>query len=53
VVIDPHYEQRHGKSMDDTLILALVAKLDGRRELPEAQKGPYSFFATLAEHDST
>ena len=52
VVIDSHYEQRHGQSMDDELILALVAKLDGRRELPEAQKGPYSYFATLIEHGS-
>ncbi len=50
VVIDSHYEQRHGQSMDDALILALVAKLDGRRELPEEQKGPYSYFATLIEH---
>jgi len=52
VVIDPHYEQRHGQSMDDTLILALVSALDGRRELPETRKGAYSYFATLVEHGS-
>lgn len=50
VVIDAHYEQRHGASMTDSLILALVAHLDGRREIPEARKGSYSYFATLVEH---
>ncbi len=29
VIIDSHYEQRHLDSMNDTLILALVRKLDG------------------------
>lgn len=52
VVVDAHYEQRHGESMNDSLILALVAHLDGRREIPEAQKGPYSYFTTLVEHGS-
>lgn len=52
MVIGPHYEQRYGQSMDDTLILALVAELDGRRELPEARKGACSYFATLIEHRS-
>jgi hypothetical protein len=31
------------------LILDLVAQLDGRRELPEAKSGSYSYFATLIE----
>lgn len=52
VVIDSHYEKRHSKAMSDELILKLVAQLDGRKELPEASKGPYSFFATLIEHHS-
>lgn len=52
VVIDSHYEKRHSKTMSDDLILKLVAQLDGRKELPEASKGPYSFFATLLEHNS-
>ena len=38
--------------MSDDLILKLVAQLDGRKELPEAKNGPYSFFATLLEHNS-
>ncbi len=50
VVIDAHYEERHGGSMTDSLILALVAHLDGRQEIPETRKGPYSYFATLVEH---
>ena len=52
VVIDTHYEKRHSKAMSDELILKLVAQLDGRKELPEANKGPYAFFATLLEHNS-
>jgi hypothetical protein len=52
VVIDTHYEQRHSGSMSDSLILDLVSQLDGRREIPEARKGPYSYFATLVEHRS-
>ncbi len=52
VVIDSHYEKRHSKAMRDELVLKLVAQLDGRKEVPEASKGPYSFFATLLEHNS-
>lgn len=37
VVIDPHYEEKHLSYMSDELILDLVKKLDGRRELPEAK----------------
>ena len=52
VVIDSHYEKRHSKAMSDELILKLVAQLNGRKEIPEASKGPYFFFATLLEHNS-
>lgn len=50
VVIDPHYEEKHGKTINDDLILALVAELDGRIELPDGRDGEYSYFATLVEH---
>ena len=51
VVIDTHYEEKHRKSISDGLILRLIQKLDGRRELPEAKRGRYSYFATLVELD--
>ena len=50
VVIDSHYEEKHQGHMNDSLILKLVKELDGRRELPEAKKGRYAYFATLVEH---
>ena len=49
VVIDSHYEKKHSNYMNDSLILSLVKELDGRRELPEARAGQYSYFATLVE----
>ncbi len=36
VVIDPHYEEKHGQSIDDHIILALVRMLDGEVHLPQA-----------------
>jgi hypothetical protein len=35
VVIDPHYEIRHGKDMTDELILELVKSLSGLSFVPE------------------
>jgi hypothetical protein len=52
VVIDPHYEIRHSRVMNDSLILKLVKKLDGRFELPESQSGAYSYFTTLVADGS-
>ena len=49
VVIDSHFEEKHAAYMTDNLILRLVRELDGRRELPEARTGRYSYFATLIE----
>jgi len=49
VVVDSHYEEKHGDHMSDELILALVQELDGRFEIPEAKKGRYSYFATLID----
>lgn len=52
VIIDSHYEKKHSVSVNDSLILTLVQKLDGRFELPTDKDGPYSYFATLLEHES-
>jgi hypothetical protein len=49
VLIDPHYEDKHRNSINDSLILDLVKELDGRRELPDTKAGRYSYFATLIE----
>ncbi|PWU19510.1 MAG: hypothetical protein C5B49_05680 [Bdellovibrio sp.] len=49
VVIDPHYEEKHQRYMNDELILELVKELNGRNELPESTTGRYSYFATLIE----
>jgi len=37
--------------MNDELILNLVRELNGRKELPDSIRGPYSYFATLIEYD--
>lgn len=34
VVIDPHYEEKHGESVNDDIILKLVQLLDGRSFKP-------------------
>lgn len=52
VVIDPHFEEKHSASIDDTLIIRLVQKLDGRQELADSKSGRYSYFATLIELDA-
>ncbi len=52
VIIDSHYEEKHNRYMNDDLILALVQKLDGRRELPDSFQGPYSYYATMVEYNN-
>ena len=52
VIIDPHYEEKHAGSIDDALILRLIRRLDGRRELPDSKSDQYSYFATLIELNS-
>jgi hypothetical protein len=44
VVIDPHYEKKHSRSINDDLILELVAQLSGRFFYPEDEEGPYQYF---------
>jgi len=34
VIVDPHFEVKHSKSMNDKIILALVQNLDGRELKP-------------------
>ncbi len=50
VTISSHYEENHLNHMSDDLILKLVNELDGRREVPVAEKVGYSYFVTLVEY---
>ena len=50
VIISSHYEENHLNHMSDDLILKLVNELDGRREVPVAEKVGYSYFVTLVEY---
>lgn len=51
VIISNHYEKNHLDHMSDALILKLVNKLNGRRELPVEEKNGFSYFVTLIEYD--
>ena len=46
VVIDPHYELKHGDSVDDEVILSLVQMLDGKTFAPEAENDGFQYFKT-------
>ena len=46
VVIDPHYELKHGDSVDDEVILSLVQMLDGKIFAPEAENDGFQYFKT-------
>ena len=46
VVIDPHYEDKHAESVTDEIILALVAKLNGRTFDADDQDDDYEYFKT-------
>lgn len=51
VIIDPHYETKHSKSISDEVILRLVRELDGLKLPPEDEKPPYSYFMYEMELD--
>jgi hypothetical protein len=47
IVIDPYYETRHGKHMNDALIVELVKKLSGLSFVPEAKDSSgFEYFKT-------
>jgi len=46
VVIDPHYEAKHSKSITDELILELVKLLDGGDFSPEATDMAFEYYTT-------
>ena len=46
VIIDAHYEEKHSESITDEIILALVAKLDGRTFDSDDQDDEYEYFKT-------
>ncbi|ATH07969.1 hypothetical protein BIY24_08395 [Halobacteriovorax marinus] len=46
VIIDTHYEEKHFKSINDEIILKLVARLDNNYFEAEDYKYPYKYFVT-------
>ncbi|MBX9766864.1 MAG: hypothetical protein K2X47_06295, partial [Bdellovibrionales bacterium] len=46
VIVDPHYEEKHARSISDEVVLALVKSLDGQRFEPDDEDPPYSYFVT-------
>jgi len=44
VIIDPHYEIKHSKSIDDRLIIELVKKLDGEQFDPESTSDGFEYY---------
>jgi hypothetical protein len=49
VVIDDHYELKHSESINDLIILKLVAQLDGKKVSAENVKETYSYFLTVGK----
>ncbi len=52
VVIDDHYKEKHGSYLNDQMILEIVRRLDGRKQLPESVVDGFSYFASLLEYQS-
>ena len=46
VVIDPHYELKHGRSVSDAVILDLVRMLSGSSFEPESEADGYQYFVS-------
>jgi len=47
VIIDSHYEEKHGNSINDDLIIELVKLLNGRREVPDSADEDFQYFSTI------
>lgn len=45
-IIDPHYEEKHAGSVDDAIILKLVALLDGRSFEADDEDETYEYYVT-------
>ena len=47
LIVDPHFEEKHGKSMDDKVILQLVKNLDGQIFSPiDVDRDGFRYFKT-------
>lgn len=46
VLIDPHYEKKHSKSINDNLILSLVTQLDNGDFDPEMTDMEFEYYTT-------
>ena len=46
VIIDPHFETKHAKSITDEIILELVQRLDGQIVEAEDMDPPYSYYVS-------
>lgn len=51
IIIDPHYEVKHGSTIDDEIILNLVKTLDNEAYEPDDVDENYSYFVKdMIEH---
>ena len=43
-IIDPHYELKHGDTIDDSIVPKLVSQLSGKSFEPESESGSFQYF---------
>ena len=46
IVIDPHFELKHAKSISDEIIIKLVKRLDGFEYPIDSEDPPFTYFVT-------
>jgi len=46
VIIDSHYELKHGSTIDDNIIIDLVRMLDGKIFQAETYSPPFEYYVT-------
>jgi hypothetical protein len=46
VIIDPHYELKHSRSVNDEVILELVKQLADKTFEPETEAGDFQYFVS-------